>query len=161
VWQFPNSLKVRREGSSTWRHDEIFSWEENKRTREGERTLHHETITQKRTWPRTKLSVVQIQSGAYQLYNACRLYINGRKQQKRQIPLRWFCITLGTTTLDGWWCNHMTYVWCLFKTHVKRSNRVIVYDSRPFRGCWLRIRIWILPVNLFFVFCPSHPFCFD
>ena len=42
-----------------------------------------------------------------------------------------------------------------------KDKQVIVYVSRPFRGCWLRIRIWILPVILFFFFCPSHPFCFD
>jgi hypothetical protein len=43
----------------------FFPWEESKRVWEGERTLHHETTTQKRTWPRTKPSVAQVQSGVY------------------------------------------------------------------------------------------------
>ena len=48
-------------------------------TQEGERTLHHETTTQKRTWPRTKPSVAQVQSGVYKRYSACRMSIKGRK----------------------------------------------------------------------------------
>ncbi len=40
---------------------------------------HHETTTQKRTCPRTKSSLSQLQSGDYWLYRPCRMIINVRK----------------------------------------------------------------------------------
>ncbi len=61
------------------RGDSFFLRGKQVSVQEGERTLHHETTTQKRTWPRTKPSVVQLQSGVYKRYNACRISIKGRK----------------------------------------------------------------------------------
>jgi hypothetical protein len=82
-----------------------FSLRGNQAITRGRADTHHETTTQKRTWPRTKPSVSQLQSGAYELYSACRMRINGRKHLVSTRPSQ--MLHLGRHVCLNYWLGHI------------------------------------------------------
>jgi hypothetical protein len=140
------------EGRSMWRADGSVSVPTAPVYRWQRLTLHQETITQKRMWPRTKPSVTQLQPGAgYLLYRVCHLCINGRKHFTSSRG----CLYLSRHMYLNDWLGHICVcinVWILLVCHAVSVAATHVYIR--FRICeiplisWFSCRIGIGNPNL-------------